>query len=522
MASHKPSQIGWSEIMARWAIQFLMRYQGTTAIFTQPSQSDINKFSKSRLKDILLGCAAVMEFASTGDVDSAELKKLGSSYLYLKGTQGTRAAISTPADALLFDELNFSNQAVINQYKSRLNHSAWGIEKYISTPTIPNFGVSAFFNDSDQKHIMTRCPRCRKYQILAWPASVWVRTEKSGTWAPATDEAELEAAKVARMNGGFAEASFRCTQCETELLRTAEYQEWVALRPGAENWAGGVSGYSMSQMDVVWRTAWDIICKSDPRLKGYKRIKDFWNFMMGEPHLDESDGVSNTQFEACLDDTVGMSKVSHACYVGIDVGKICNAICLKPAVLRQQGAARKVFLLVRCWTFPIETIDEELKNIHKALRPILCVIDAEPYEATVDKLIKKYPKTVYKARYGGKNYSLKEANNELTVPRTKAIDATLDLFRNREVIIWAKGYPEELCGEFTQDGLKQHLQNIAKVQEVDDLTGDISSSYVAVGPDHYTHAGVYAQCGPVITKLLKANKGIERLANPAIGGVKLQ
>ena len=74
------------------------------------------------------------------DTDNVEVKQLGTSYLYLKGAASSNAPISIPADALVHDELDFSDPLVISQYQSRLTHSPHKFKTKLSTPTIPGKG----------------------------------------------------------------------------------------------------------------------------------------------------------------------------------------------------------------------------------------------------------------------------------------------------------------------------------------------------------------------------------------------
>ena len=47
------------------------------------------------------------------EVDNTGLKRIGGSFLYIRGTFSKNAAISVPADILIHDEVDFSNQEVM-------------------------------------------------------------------------------------------------------------------------------------------------------------------------------------------------------------------------------------------------------------------------------------------------------------------------------------------------------------------------------------------------------------------------
>lgn len=515
MTTEKPAQVGWTEILLRMAIFYCTNYQGFSCIFTQPSQSDVNRFSKSRVNDVLRDCPDVeaLNAGLKGQLDSAEIKKIGRSYLYLRGTFGTRAAISVPSDMNIYDEKNFSNPLVTNQYKSRLQHSRWGLERNISTPTIPRFGVSALYDNSDRKRMVCRCTHCGKHQVITWPVNIFVRFEIGGIWRPLADDDVRELAIQNRMVGKHCEADFRCVSCFGSLDRSARNMEWVAERPGAQNWAGGVSGYSMSQMDVVFKKAWDIICASDVRLGGYRRWSDFVNFVLGNANLDEHDGITDEQFDAACDISVAQTTQSAGTLMGVDVGKVCHIQIIKPM--------KNVDALIWAETVSADVLKTRVRELVRSFRPYCMVFDAEPYESTINEIIAQYPKIAWKARYGTSNYKINELTGEVGVPRTVALDEVYDGIRNRRISILAKGRPENVYGDTLHDGLKQHLQNMAKVLEEDEDTGDKEFNYVKLGPDHWVHSLAYANVGHHVLELLH-RKETQRVSDVGISGAKIK
>lgn len=511
----KPSQVGWTEIWIRGTLFYLVNYQGFTAIFTQPSQKQVQQFSKARVNPIIRGCRDAVQLGATGKaLDAAELKQVGSSFLYLKGTKGTSEAISVPSDMNVYDERDFSVQLVINQYKSRLEHSKWGYERHISTPTIPRYGVSEYFERSDKKHRLARCVACGEWQKLRWPDSIWFREGPGATWRPARDEEALAEFKQRRLDGRTDEAEYLCSKCGRPLDRSGENMEWVAERPGYDKIGAGISGYSMSRMDVAVKTAWDVVDASDQRLGGYKRLQDFHNFCLGEPYLDKTENVSDEQFEAILDSSVGLQASAVGTFVGVDVGKTCNMVVQQPV----RAGRRSKDALLYLEKFESSRLVDRIGEAIREFRPYALVVDAQPYEDTVNRAIERYPGIVWKARYGGNNYKLNEKTGELTVPRTPAIDAVLDSIRQGTMVAFAKGRPDVLTGETTGDGLKQHLGNIAKIHEEvgedESEVKDLEFTYINTGPDHWVHAAVYANCGREVLRLRKDLKPSNRAADP--------
>lgn len=500
LASHKPAQVGWTEIFIRWAICKSVKHQGFTTIFTQPTKQMAEDFSKGRAKDAIEQCVAAQELLRGGDLDSAQVKRIGLSYLYFKGTVGKSSAISVPADALVHDETNFSAPDTLDKFKSRIQHSEWALVRNISTPTIPKFGVSQMYEDSDKKHIQWRCTGCGTWQILEWPNSIWFKYPDG--WKPAKDEKVLAHAKSERRRGIPLEAEYLCCSCGKVMERSNNW-EWIAEVPGAESWAGGVSGYSMSWMDVVWKKPWDVICASDPELKGYKHIADFYNFVLGQPHLGAKDGVTETDFQTIVDLVTEQKARSDCSFVGIDVGKTCHVSVYEPGWDSTITVARQ-------FTFDGANMETEVDDILEKYNPLAVVIDAMPYELEVDRIITKHKGRVFKTRFKGEKFTYDEVIEEIRVPRTKWIDLVVDNVRNR-VYRYLGGF-----GAIVET--VRHFENIARISEEDEL-GNIEYSWVNVGPDHFVLSQVYAELAIAIVEHL-AGMDDSGVVPPSIIGVR--
>lgn len=506
VASHKPAQVGWTEMFIRWILRYSVEYQGFTTILTQPKKLDAEDFSKGRARDAIMQCDIAQSMLRAGDLDSATVKRIGLSYIYFKGTVGKSAAISVPADALVHDETNFSAPNTMDKFKSRIQHSLWGFIRNISTPTIPKFGVSAMYDDSDKKRILWRCKSCREWQRLKWPNSIYVKLD--GEWSSigeAKNEAEdftiLERAKDLRRRGNPCSATYRCYKCGKEIQKEDNW-EWVAEYPGVADYAGGVSGYAMSQMDVGWIAPWDIICASDYSLKGYKSFADFMNFVMGEPTLDAKDGVVEADFKGIVDSSTPQQLTSWGSFIGIDVGLQCHATIMQPPTYTGQD------LIIRQYKFPAEAMDSHVTSMIKNYNPFAVVIDAMPYELDVNRVIKKFPSLVHKARYKEGKSRYDDEVNEIKADRTVSIDLVVNKVKEKAYLY---------LGDISET--ISHFGNIARMQEEDEL-GNIKFEWINTGPDHYVHSQVLAELAREVIEL-KQEDGEPGVMLPSIGGVRL-
>jgi hypothetical protein len=72
--------------------------------------------------------------------------------MYFRGTKTERAALAVSSDLNIHDEEDRSDQQVIAQYSSRLQHSDYKWEWHFSNPSVKGNGVDRYWEISDQKH----------------------------------------------------------------------------------------------------------------------------------------------------------------------------------------------------------------------------------------------------------------------------------------------------------------------------------------------------------------------------------
>ena len=478
VAAEKCAQIGFTEILLRWIICFLVQHQGSQAIFTQPTAADMGNFAKSRVDAVFDECPVIRRLG-TGGIDSAQLKKIGTSFLNLRGTFGTRAAISVPSDANVYDEVNFSNPRVLNQYKSRLQHSEYKLERCISTPTVPNYGVSDLVNRSDQKMLLLRCSHCGHWQVLVWPDSFWLskslRLGVQGAVDP--DAFEKYVDKEYEYTPYFA-----CEKCERPVDRAWEYREWVAKHPErARDLEQGISGYCISQLDVTFVSATEIIKSSDKRLDGYKRIEDFHNFVLGKPYAG-GDSMKITDATKILATHIMQLEKVNGTFVGVDLGNICHLVVVKDFWL--PGRMLPTPIVVATKKIRKEDLEDTLGSILDMYGSIYSVSDAQPYTTTVEKIALGRKGRMSICFFGGKKpYTLAADGVQITANRTQTLDAVTEDMSTAKVMV--------ASSIENYDEYWKHCKNLVKVKAEDD-DGTEYYEYVKVGDDHFGYATGYA------------------------------
>lgn len=104
------------------------------------------------------------------DTDAVSIKRVQKAMLYFRGAratskiEGIKKSSSQlkgiPVDRIVFDEIDEMEPSMIDLARERLSHSEIKEEAYLSTPSIPDFGIDKLYNESDQRLWMTRCEHC--------------------------------------------------------------------------------------------------------------------------------------------------------------------------------------------------------------------------------------------------------------------------------------------------------------------------------------------------------------------------
>lgn len=213
----KCSQVGLSELMVQKTLALTAVLKHKRLIFTLPVLAMASKFSKDRF-DGLIEQSDFYRGLMVKANNSASQKKIGSCTLYIGGTWGDTGAISVPAEVLINDEIDFSNQAVLGKLSSRLRHATKDERGYagwrfrFSTPTVDDYGVDALFKAGHQAHYLVKCRGCHEAVLPDFFEDMVV---------PGLDKpmVELEKRDVANPAYRIGEAWIKCPQCGSNLWR---------------------------------------------------------------------------------------------------------------------------------------------------------------------------------------------------------------------------------------------------------------------------------------------------------------
>ncbi len=282
MAILKAAQITAStcfNLKALWAARNLK----LDIIYTLPSSADIQDFVSGKTNRLIANNPILQEW--TKDKDSIEQKQVGDNIIYFRGTWTQRAAIAIPADLYISDETDRSKQDIVAQYRTRLQHSKFGWEWYLSNPSAPGVGVDKHWQQSDQKYWMVKCQHCNKEWYISMDNIMY---DSSGN------------------------PYFGCLKCKKELDR--HHGRWVKKYNNRD-----ISGYWISLLMPPLISAKYILDK-----KKNDSEEQFTNFVLGLPYVGKGNVLTRQAFFQNLTDRV--NPLDCRPIIGVDTGVGINTV----------------------------------------------------------------------------------------------------------------------------------------------------------------------------------------------------
>lgn len=467
IATQKPSQIG----VSTWAILTELhdaRYWGINQIHTLPTGADVQKFVPSKVNEIIKQNPDIKMGLSSKEVDAVSQKQLGKAFLYFKGTHSEREALMLTSDRNTYDEIDKSDMTQINNYESRLEGAdSLRQKRYISTPTLPGYGVNNYFEKSDQKYWRFPCTKCGKEQHMTWPENIDLQKK-----------------------------IYICKHCRSEITtKTIRNGQWKAKYPDR-----AISGYQLTQMIAPWITPAQMVDAFRDAETGRNdmTLEYFFNHKLGLPYMDSTSQIPSTLIHRNL------SQQEH-----VEVNSVMGVDVQLRELYAWLGNERGVYGILRIQDSPEYTESDGKKGKSKwdrwaeimdAYDVRYCVIDGGFMPNEVLKQAERFygrvwvswykedPKKTKVFRWNDLDFTAKEKSftEEVTVliDRNRAIDQLLAQLRNGFVRFFYSATDPAIAM------LVAHVQT-TYARIVTDRLGLESREWVSTGKDDLLHAGVY-------------------------------
>lgn len=268
----KAAQVTWSTTMNHkmlWAAKNI----GLDIIYSMPTADEVREMVSGKTNRLIAHNKIYQRW--TEDKDTVEQKKVGNHMIYYRGTMTERAALAIPADLYVSDETDRSDQTIVEQYSSRLQHSKFAWEWRFSNPSVPENGVDKWWQESDQKEWFVQCEGCNRDQILSMEH--------------------------------IREESYKCEKCGRILNQRKG--RWIKRFRDRD-----ISGYHTSLLMCPWISPTRVL-----QLKKEKSEQYFSNFVLGEPYVGSGNYLPRHILFSNL--TQEQNPQDSPSVIGVDTGK---------------------------------------------------------------------------------------------------------------------------------------------------------------------------------------------------------
>lgn len=419
---------------------WICRTRKIDAIYTLPTESDRNTFVGGKVNRLVAQNPILQEWVK--DKDSIEQKQIEGNIIHFRGTWSQKTATMVPSDLNVYDEVDTSKQDVIEQYSTRLQHSALKWEWYLSHPSAPDFGIDRYWQLSDQKHWFIKCPHCSKEQYLSWPESFDLEKE-----------------------------IYICKSCHKELSsEDRRIGRWVKKFKDRE-----YSGYWIPLLLCPWVSAKAIIWYQKNKSEEY-----FYNKVLGMPFAGSGNKLIWEAFAQNFTNKQIAPDKDASVVIGVDTGLKIDYVLGNSDGLFKHGAASDY---------------DELDGFMDRWPKAIAVVDAGGDLIGSRKFYEKWSGRVFLCHTGGDRKTMDllrwgkdEEYGNVVADRNRLIQMVVDEFRDGRVSVHGGA---DYWHEYWLD-----WRNLTRVRIFDPVTSEAKGyKWIRSGRDHRAMATAYWRVG---------------------------
>ena len=446
----KGAQMGFSECEILDSMHGMIHGKYPKGIlYLFPTGNDVSEFSKARFGPLIDSNPGVIG-QYVHSTDATNIKRIGSGMLYLRGARITQRVggikpessklRSIPVDKLVCDERDLMPDEMVAMALERMSHSDVKEESYLSTPTIPDYGIDRLWQSSDQRLWFIKCQSCNKHTCL-----------------------ELEFPGCIKGN------QRTCRHCGKEIYPKDGH--WEAQEQS------DVAGWRISQLNSMYINCGDIL-KAYESPSDYKTTtQEIYNSKLALPYIAAENRLTQQQVLSCCGIEMPLTGHAGPCAMGVDVGKKLHVI-IGGKITPEQHKILKT-IAVESWN--------DVHDLAEKFNVKIAVIDMYPEIHKAREFQEQEPYEIFLCDYSeylstGAQWNLLKGT--VTVNRTEAMDEVHTLVTK----------PAMLTLPRMSDGIKDYavqMCNVAKILEITPETGASVYRYRKLGIDHFRHGTGY-------------------------------
>jgi len=465
----KAAQMGFTEAVLNVTF-YKIDIERADCLYILPAKSpDASDFSSARF-DAALELSPHLE-GLFSDVKNVGHKRAGSANLYIRGSNSRSGLKSIPVAFIVFDELDEMNQDNIALAEERTSGQLhWQIYK-LSTPTIPNTGISAEFDQSTQEHFIFKCPLCAKKTELIFPECLVITADD-------------------RLDPKIKDSHLICKECQGVLNHNTKPDwlatgEWVPFgTPTADK-----RGFHVNQLYSCTVKPKDIATLYLASLVDKLSEQEFYNSKLGFPYVVEGAQVTEKELDLSISNRRSSDSIpeNKLITMGVDQGRWLHYEINAWSFPRlgndlNMNAEPEVLIAGKVVDFT------ELGQLMRRWQVNMAVIDAQPERRLAYEFACEFYGHVklcfYSRSASGKMIQVDGDNDshKINVERTAWLDVALNRFHNQTIKL-----PQDISEEY-----RLHIKNLVR-RYTEDAVGNPVGTYVNIGPDHFGHARCYAE-----------------------------
>ncbi len=446
----KGTQLGLTllyQLMSIHGLIYKLFPQGV--LYMMPSEKLVERFSKLRFTPMFEDNPWLKKYLMVNNVNEkiingGSLIFVGARAQKVGGTsvKDSDALRTFECDCVIRDEIDRHDMDMVEQSKQRLNYSKIRQEVNLGSPTYPEYGIDALYEQSDQSLWQIKCEYCGKHTCLEtdWESAI---IGKDGQWYRS------------------------CLHCKAEL--NPNQGEWVERYRDRDECGRWVSGFLSPRADL--KTYMKRLLESE----GNKKCEALRS-IVGEAAIEAENQLSETTvFSRCTKEPNQMVS-SGETVMGIDIGKKIHAVI----GIRTARESYEILHVSRVNDLT-ELHDLALKmNVHSA------VIDSGPYDHGVREFQRTEPYTIYLCQYSEQmpgNCIFDSKSGIVKCNRNEWCDKVHMTYTGNNIRIPRKSAE---INEYAYE-----LTRTAKTIIENPDTGLVKPRWIKLGEDHYFHATLY-------------------------------
>jgi len=432
-------------------------------LYLFPTQDTVTDFSASRFNPLIRDNPDTIG-QHVRDTNRANLKRIGDGFLYFRSgrlgqeiqgqTKTSAGLISVPADHAVHDEYDLMSQRIDEFVDGRLAKSEIKTKTFLGNPTLPDYAISAKFDESDQRYWFAKCDHC-------------------GHWTCFDDEEitpeEIFTKRIVEQLDGTAIRA--CSHCGRNVDVTMG--QWVPRRSDVQDHAG----FTIGHPSASWIDPADL-------LKEFRTTRDLGNFIrlkLGRPYVEAENRLSVAEVLACCGNDGIKDWETEPCFMGVDQGGSQKDLLHVVIGKKHPTGAQYVHLgIYRGWF--------ELDRLMKLFCISRCVIDGLPNQDDARKFAAKHKPRVFLSYFSDTqkgSYRWDEQQMIVNSNRTEALDASHKEIQGKQLALPRQDL--DIVQTFAR-----HCNAIAKKLEEDEETGSKKYVYIRLKPqDHFRLANCY-------------------------------